>query len=412
MGRDETSGGEPMTRGGRAFEVSCHDRTSVGLLLPEWKALLDLAPVRNPLCAPESQLVWCRTFLPLGRERILAVRQVSTGVLVGVLPLFVHHLLAGLPWGRSVHVLGAVHEPLVHELPEIVLHPDHARAALAAALAWLYEHERWDWVDLDVRDDQPWPEPRWVSDAGFQPVIVQHGNIASVCLTLPPDGVTAPRPVSRNLRESLRRHRNRTARVGGIWKADAVTPAHGDWAEAVDDLVRLHGDRARIDGHQAHLDVFAGTRQEALLRSVGRLAPTTSPTVHRLRQDDVTVAALLTFEGAGTLWVSVSGVAAWAWELSAVTGLQQQAVELAFAHGRRRVVFSTGVDTAKLRWSTQLLLTHRFALVHPRRSSRALYRLLTLVRTQKQVTREYARFTPGPPVRHPVASGSQDSSVR
>jgi len=349
-----------MTRGSRAFEVSCHDRTSVGPLLPEWKTLLHRAPVRNPLCAPERQLVWCRIFVPLGRERILAVRQVSTGLLVGVLPLFVHHLLPGLPWGRSVHVVGGVHEPLVHELPEIVLHPDHARAVLSAALAWLYQHERWDWVDLDVRDDQPWPEPRWVSDAGFQP---SSSSTATSCRCAWP------------------------CRRSGRWH-----------------LGRSVATCARA---------CAGTRQEALLRSVGRLAPTTSPTVHRVRQDDVTVAALLTFAGAETLWVSVSGVAAWAWDLSAVTGLQQQAVELAFAYGRRRVVISTGVDTAKLRWSTRLLLTHRFALVHPRRSSRALYRLLTLVRTQRQLTPVFSRFTtPGPPPPGPAVSGSQDPGIR
>ena len=72
------------------------------------------------------------------------------------------------------------------------------------------------------------------------------------------------------------------------------------------------------------------------------------------------VAALLVLEYPDGTWVSASGCDPEVWRLGAVTALQAEAVQHAVATGRRRVVFSVGIDTTKLRWSETVRVRHGF----------------------------------------------------
>jgi hypothetical protein len=238
-----------------------------------------------------------------------------------------------------------------------------------------------------------------LADAGLDPAVVLHkATLPSVVLSLPAPG--EPPALKRNLRESLRRSRNRLHRLPGEWTVDRVGPGDPGWVAALEDLRRLHGERARMSDVVVHGDVFAGTSQAALLQAVAERAGRSRPRVLRLLHDGVAVAALLTVASDRRTWLSVSGVAPEHWALSAVTLLQWEAVQEAARAGHEAVVLSTGVDTAKLRWSEHVRVSHVFVVVHPRRRSRTVFRLYWLLRSHLHLRREERRFA----VRRPTGA--------
>ena len=384
-----------------AYVVEVVSRRDVDGVLPEWRDLHRRVGSWTPFSDPDAQLAWCELFVPSGQERILTVRRTTTRELVAVLPLFEVGLAAGPLPVRVLQPFGALHEPLLHELPELLVDAACARPVLAATVAWLAAHRDWDWVELPLGQDQAWFEARWAADAGLTPAVVVHKEVVpSVVLGLPPSG--EPPVLKRNLRESLRRSRNRVKRLPGNWSVDCVGPDDARWDRAFDDLRSLHGARAGMDGVVAHDDVFAGTSQADLVQAVARGSAHARPRVFRLLRDRTAVAALLTFDCGDRTWLSVSGLAADHWELGAVTLLQWEAVQEAARAGRRTVCFPTGVDTAKLRWSEDVRVSHVFVLVNPRRWSRAWFRVYWLVRSLRYVSRLERRST----VRRPRGGGA------
>ena len=147
--------------------VTVHSRDCARELLPDWRALHARTRSWSPFADPDLQLAWCSMFVPVGAERIVAVRRAGTGELAAVLPFFAP--LTGIA-GRVVRYLrpfGGHHEALINEMPEIGIDPEHARAALAAVVAWLAGAGGWDFVEFSLRGDQPWVEARWLVDAGL-----------------------------------------------------------------------------------------------------------------------------------------------------------------------------------------------------------------------------------------------------
>jgi hypothetical protein len=372
--------------------VEAVSRRDVVGVLPEWRDLHRRVGTWSPFSDPDAQLAWCELFVPSGHECILTVRRTTTRELVAVLPLFQARLGAGRLGVRALQPFGTLHEPLLHELPELLVDPACARRVLAATVAWLAAHRDWDWVELPLGQDQAWFEARWATDAGLAPAVVVHKEVVpTVVLELPSSGES---PVlKRNLRESLRRSRNRVKRLSGDWTVDCVGPDDARWDHAVDDLRSLHRARAGMDGVVAHDDVFAGTSQAALVHAVARSSARARPRVFRLLRDRTAVAALLTFDCGDRTWLSVSGVAVEHWGLGAVTLLQWEAVQEAARAGRRTVCFPTGVDTAKLRWSRDVRVSHVFVLVNPRRRSRTWFHAYWLVRSLRYVRRLEGRST-------------------
>jgi hypothetical protein len=153
----------------------------------------------------------------------------------------------------------------------------------------------------------------------------------------------------------------------------------------------------------AHRDVFRGTSQGRFLAALASSPAAARPYVHRLLRDDVAVAALLVFHSANRTWLSVSGVAPDAWHVGGVTRLQWEAVQEAARRGHDSVVFSTGVDAAKQRWSTNVRVSHAFAVVNPRMRSRLLFALYGLARSLRSLRRHTIRH---PHRRQAVAVGA------
>lgn len=373
--------------------VTSHMRNDVGDLLPEWRALHRRVGSWSPFSDPDYQLAWCETFVSNGQERILAIRRTSDRQLLAVLPLFYAVEGRARRLVRGLYLFGAVREQLLHELPEILVDPTHMRSALAAAVSWLARNREWDWIELSLREDQPWAEPRWLTDAGLNPpIVLQKATIPLVILELPADGSLPP--LKRNLRESLRRSRNRMKKLPGVWKVESAGPEDDQWDAALVDLLDLHRARAR-DGHTPkHPNVFDRTSQEAFLRTLANTPAEARPRIYRLIQDEVSVAALLTFRSGRRTWLSVSGLTPERWDISGVTTLQWAAVQDAVQAQDIAVVMSTGVDTAKLRWSEFVKMSHSFVIVNPQRRSRWLSQIYWLSSSQLYFGREIRRFTP------------------
>lgn len=180
----------------------------------------------------------------------------------------------------------------------------------------------------------------------------------------------------RNLREAVRRARNRLDRdpgPGGWQVTRAVEP--GEVAAAFERLADLHARRSRrTDKNAIHADVIGtGPVREFLGTAVAEMARGGLVSVYELRVRDRVIAAQLVLHTARSTHFSVSGQDDAAWAYSAITFLQWTAVQDAQAAGHDLVDLSAGPVQAKLRWSEQVRSFHEFALVAPRRSARLAY---------------------------------------
>lgn len=373
------------------FEVVCHTREDLPVVMPEWKSLHRRVGAWSPFSDPDFQMTWCSTFIPTGHEVLLSVRRVADDQLVAMVPLYSTTRQHGAI--RSLHLFGAYKEPFLHELPEILLDPSCSRPAMAAVLSWLGRRQDWDWLELSLRQDQIWVEPRWLSDAGLIPPIVLYKSAVPM-VTLNLDAGTNL-SLKRNLRESLRRSRNRIARDGGDWRVVSDEPADPEWNAAVADLVRLHHARSASAGRVKHGDVFRKTSQEHLLRRLGASSTESRPRIYRMLKEGDAVAVLLTFVSTQSTWLSVSGFLPEYWDINAVTTLQWEAVQHAARVGHLKVIFSTGVDTAKLRWSEHICMSHQFLIVNPRRRSLTVFYLYWFARSIAYARTEARRFSEG-----------------
>lgn len=340
-------------------------------LAGEWQALHDAAGDTNPFTGPDWAVTWLEHFGgdPGHEPLVLEVRE--SGRLVGVAPLYRRSVLKGLgtlvqPVGTGSLWIGPYEQPSILAAPD--LGRDVARAVVAHLCA---DPGSWDCSQLVLGPAAPWLEPEWLPDWSF--TLLQRRTRANAVLSLGGDGnVYAGR---RNLKESLRRARNRLTRDVGAdgWSVRRVTSAT-EAPVAFDRLVELHGERAQLrDGRPVHADIYADPRVRAYLREVvARSAARGGSSVYELLIGDDVVASQLVLHTRSATYNSTSGIAERAWPYSAVTYLLSLVVKDAQDAGHREVNLSTGPNQAKLRWTDQVRTTTEFALVGPRRRSRLL----------------------------------------
>src|SRR5215210_7190707 len=92
----------------RAYSVAAYAREGFDTLLPEWRGLHDEVGSWSPFSDPDFAVVWCRTFVPEGQERVVAVRRERDGRLVGVVPLFFASSLLARKVVRALYPFGAL----------------------------------------------------------------------------------------------------------------------------------------------------------------------------------------------------------------------------------------------------------------------------------------------------------------
>lgn len=336
----------------------------------EWADLHDRSGSVNPFTGPEWTSRWVRDLMPESDEAwILTAR--DAGRLVGVAPMHVHPLRFGI---RRLQMVGTGH-PWVgpFENPEFLAAPTYGRQVARSVLDHVTTHHRaWHVATLALGDSGDWLEPGWVPAPDF--TVVSFKSTPYVVLPLPMES-RGPGESRRNLREAVRRARNRLTKTFGAdgWHVDGVSAPEGVRAAAAE-LVTLHRDRSQLTGRgEQHGDMLQDDRVRAyLLDVVDELAARDRVTVYRLVAGGETLAAQLVLHSGTGTFISLSGFRDDAWDYSPTNYLQWVAVTDAEKRGHSEVNLSAWPTTAKLRWSRSVRVSPEFLVIGPSRFSKVV----------------------------------------
>jgi CelD/BcsL family acetyltransferase involved in cellulose biosynthesis len=344
-------------------------------LRPDWLALFEASRIANPFASPDWLIPWARHFAGSSDLHVLAVR--SGSELVGVAPFYRRSVSI---LGRRVTVLrmlGGGRRSQLTEMPQVLAAPAQSRRVLRAVIGHLCADARgWEWAELELGPNQGWFEREWIPlhGAGCGSVAMHKGSRAFVVVPLEPTWEDFRAGLKRNVKESIRRGRNRLGREEHEWRIVEPDGTGRSLEHALRTLVALHKARARMAGAEPHADYFADPREEAFLHEVGqRMYPRGGFTPLVLEVDGEEVAARLVLDTHDAAFFSVSGSdPAW-WRYNTGTTLLAGGLRQAIERGARSANLSQGPDVSKLRWSEQLQYTQSFLLVGERRSSRMAF---------------------------------------
>ncbi len=335
--------------------------------LDEWDELFEAQDgPANPFCTPEWPLSWCRAWATPADSVVVQLR--DRGRLVGLAPLYrqeyrlgpatlaARMLLAGAgPGGRSL------------ELPQMLCRPGHSRPVLRALTAELLRgdlSDRCDWSELSIPVSDAWFESEWAYDTGREHTFFVHLMSRPSCVvTLAETWEASKSRMGRNIKESMRRSRNRLAKSGHrVEVVELGANGHPLDADAVDRFLHLHLSRAQHEASVRHFDSFTDPTEQAVMRTLlPQLAARGRASLLELHLDGTCVAAQLLLHAPRTLYVHSSGFLGEHWEFGPVTHLQAEALRLANERGARWANFSPGVNVSKMRWGATVLPSNDFA---------------------------------------------------
>jgi CelD/BcsL family acetyltransferase involved in cellulose biosynthesis len=341
-------------------------------LRKEWATLhCDSAP-SSPFEHPAWAETWAKYYVPEGDLECVAVRDHALDCpLIGFAPLYRRR--RGVPGIRAtcIQPLGTGRSQAITEVVQVLSLPERTSDVVRAVLRHLEALEGWNWVQLSLGCTQGWLVPQWLDDPA-RAVIYQSKTRPCVILDELPSDMDALRPrLNRNVRESIRRSRNRSAKLGGVTFRRASDVAEVE--AAMPKLVQLHRMRSRMPGKVEHADILGGMESAFLVEAVRNLAEDGLARIYLAEHAGNPVAAQLVLSDARTDYLSVSGLNPRYWELSLNTMLIFNALEEAVALGRSALNLSTGPCIAKNRWSSTVTTYHDFAIVRSDRRSRWLY---------------------------------------
>ncbi|GAA4987726.1 GNAT family N-acetyltransferase [Kineococcus glutinatus] len=377
--------------------------------LAEWEDLLTRQPdPANPFCAPEWVTAWYRAHVPDPADRHLLLVRDAAGTLTGIAPM--HLSRSGHPrlGVRRLLLVGAGRRtPL--ELPQVLTAAGAARQVhtdLAAHLLDLAERTGADWSELALDREQAWFEPAWVQASTAPAPFYEHRAVRA-CVVLPLDGTwdQLRSGLKRNLKESLRRGRNRLTKSGVRWEIRTLTGADLDDA-AVERFFHLHTQRSGFTGTSStHPDAYADPTARALLADLlPRLAARGRASLVELVVDGRVGATQLALHAPGCSYVHSSGMDPDYWDYSPVTLLHAEVVRAAVERGDRVVNFSPGPNVSKLRWSERLTVHDDFAFATAGRAAGLRYAAFDSVARLNRFRRGVATARANSPVPVPTAT--------
>lgn len=371
------------------------DTGALDALLPEWTALFHASGCPNPFAHPDWLATWARHFLAAQELYVLTVRDGER--LVAVAPLYRRaYGLAGRTVMTRLGLLGTGRSSALTELPQILCGPGEERRSLRALMRFLGTREAdWDWVELSLPPEQGWFEPEWLprSEEGRASVL-GAGAMACVVLPLPPAGAELFPNLKRNVKESVRRGRNRLKRSGHEWRVRRVDEDSPELEDALAHLVRLHHARSQMEGGVQHPDYLAPPATRAFLGEVaGRMARAGSLAVWLLEVEGRPVAGLLVLHANGAIFTSSSGVDPEWWDFNPSTVILAEVLQEAIDRGDSLANLSIGPTVAKLRWSEELQVHHQFAVVGARSRSHRAYGLYRHRQLATELGRERRRHS-------------------
>lgn len=366
-----------VARAGRGKRTVSVVRTldELEALRPEWRMLYEEARPGNPFADPDWLKAWAERFVDPGELYVVTVR--DRDEVTAVAPFFRMSRRIG-PRRRLTRLqpLGTGHHWRLTELPEILLQRGLERSLLREIVGFLAHHERdWDWAQITLTPRHGWIEPQWLPESrpGAGNVLMHKATRPCVVLPLPERPEALDARLKRNVKEALRRARNRLATSGLDWSIECASEGE-ELAEAVRAAIRLHQGRAALDGRPRHSDYVPDPADhEFLADAVERLAGAGNAHVYTLVIDGEVAAAQVVLRGHGTLFFSLSGLDPRWWDMNALPLLLHRAMTDGIDLGDRLANLSVGPSVAKLRWSEQLELHQDFILVGARRLSRLAF---------------------------------------
>lgn len=351
----------------------------------EWGEFAKAADAGNPFVHPDWMVPWAERFVrPNERIWLLAARQ--HGRLIGIAPFYRRSWGSGL--AHSMQLWGTGRNVRFVELPQLLLDPDEPRKAARALVSGLIAESRaWDWACVSLQPEL-WLDPEWLPKGGSMMVLMK---LVRFNVVRPVDGVTPP-VLKRNVRESLRRGRNRLDRAyPGRWSIDSATD-RADILDALSDLAALHYARSTMVGKEVHRDELRDQADVSFLSAaLSASADRAGACIYRLLVDGRAVAGLLALRTAESSYFLLSGMSEQFWDYSPVTLLQGRAIDDAVKLGQRHVNLSLGPDRAKTRWSEQIVASPEFVLVPDRPLSTGKFGAYWLASAAAAVKRERNR---------------------
>jgi CelD/BcsL family acetyltransferase involved in cellulose biosynthesis len=348
------------------------DFGALGELRKEWATLHSDAAPGSPFEHPAWAETWAKHYVPDADLECIAVRDPALDCsLIGFVPMYRRH--RGVPGMRatSLQPLGTGRNQALTEVVQVLSLPGRTGEVMRAVVRHLETLEGWNWAQLSLGPTQGWLLPQWFGDPAGTRLRHTKTRPCVVFDELPADLDTLRPRLKRNIRESVRRSRNRSAKLGGVTfrcVSDAL-----EIESAVPDLVRLHGMRSQMTGKIEHADILGGTESAFLLEAVRNLAEHGLARIYLAEHTGNPVAAQLVLSDGSTDYLSVTGLDPLYWELSFNTMLVYNALMDAVALGRTALNLSTGPSVSKNRWSSTLATYQDFTVVRSDTRSRWLY---------------------------------------
>ena len=361
-------------------------------LRPEWDLLYQSSNSRNPYAAPDWVETWFQHFADDREIELLSVWRDDR--LVGAAPCYVRRLGR---WVRTVQFAGTGRHDALTELPGVLSEPEETRSVLRAVVQhWCDRYAEWDWLELPLGGQQGWFEPEWLTGEPAGHSVIRHKTTRpSVILPLPDEPEALRGLLKRNVKESVRRGRNRLGRSEKSWTITAHSSPE-QIAAAWPVLARLHAARAGIAGPRRHPDALGVPgRPDFLAEALTRMAAQGRAEILTLDVDGEPIAAQAVLLAPRASYLAFSGVDPQWWDVSPVTLLHLAAGERAIGRGHQELNLSVGPDVAKLRWSELVVQNPDFVLCGPRRRSRLAYTGYALAAEWAGIRREAGRHRAG-----------------
>ena len=331
---------------------------------PDWDALFGAQRgVANPFCAPEWVETWYEFFTAPDDRFVFTVRDGDR--LVAVAPFFRSAVAVGrITIAQRLQLVGAGQGGSLLELPQILAAPGREREVLREVVtSTIIADTGAHWSETSVTPAMAWFDPSWVIGTD-KPIAFHRQQASRASVVVPLDGswLTTRSGLKRNIKESLRRSRNRLAKVAGPWSVRDHTESLD--AVVVDRFLALHRSRAEQEqeGFSKHPDAYADPCRREFLRTVlPRLGARGRARILELEIDGEVVASQLVLHAPDLTYIHSSGFTPEVWNLGPATFLQGEAISAAADRGERWANMSPGPHVAKLRWSEQLDVHHDFA---------------------------------------------------
>jgi CelD/BcsL family acetyltransferase involved in cellulose biosynthesis len=361
-------------------------------LADDWLELYRSSDLGNPNLHPQWVLAWYRTFVPA--QDVVLVTVHAGDRLVGIAPLWRMRLLPGTAGPSTLQPAGAGRHVLLSDTPG-VLSAAHAHRKVVKAVAdRLATVAGWSWLTLTLSPEQGWSDQ--LSTPGETCVVPRVGRTC-VISELPPTVAAFESALKRNVRESIRRSRNRLKKADSQWSLRRTRPADPGFEKALADLVALHQQRAQLPGHKRHANVFDDPRYAAFLFAVASTdAARDLMTIYHLQVGDRVLAAQLVVHAPGTSMLLTSGMHPDGWDLSPMALITKEIICDEIVAGRSRLNHSAGPDTGKLRWSEALVTHAEFSVVRTPLLHRAAFLAYSHLAVGAGLRRERTRHRPAP----------------